>query len=208
MGILVGLLVLLVVVIVGLALPGWLQNRRNARLAAGLPAALRSLGRLTGAGQATGRALATAAAEVRGPLGVELRRVAQEQSTGRPLVQALEDMASRAPRCVDLRILVTAITLAEESSSDLSALLGRIEGTLSDRIARNSEARARTTQARITAFFLSAMVPIAALLIWLVQPGYLLDAWADPLGRMVFQVAALWAALGLLIIFVLLRSRP
>lgn len=208
MGLLLVLLFVVMVLAAGWGLPAWLQARRDARLAGGLPAALRSIERLAGAGQATGAALAAAAREIGGPLGEELRRVAREQGTGRPLVEALEAMAARAPRCVELRILVTAITLAEESSSDLAALLARIEGTLSDRIARKAEARARTTQARIQAFVLAAMVPVAALAIWIVQPDYLLEAWADPLGKALYQAAALWAALGLLVIFVLLRSRP
>ncbi len=208
MALLFALLLAVTVLVIGWSLPAWLVARRDARLAAGLPTVLRSLGRLTGAGQATGTALATAAAEVGGPLGQELQRVAREQAAGRPLLEALDAMADRAPTCVELRILVTAITLAEESASDLSALLGRIEGTVSDRISQNRDARARTTQARIQAFVLSAMVPIAAAAIWLVQPDYLLQAWADPLGRMVYQVAALWAGLGMLVILVLLRSRP
>ena len=208
MGILLGLLFLVAILVVGLGFPSWLAARRDARLAAALPGALRSIGRLAGAGRATGAALAAAATELGGPLGRELQQVTDEQRAGRPLVESLEAMAARAPRCVELRILVTAITLAEESSSDLAALLSRIEANLSDRIARNADARARTTQARIQAFILAGMLPIAALGIWLVQPDYLLEAWSDPLGRMVFQVAALWAALGLLVIFVLVRSRP
>ena len=208
MGILIGLLFLVAILVIGLGLPGWLGARRDARLAAALPGALRSIERLAAAGRATGAALAAAATELGGPLGQELQQVIDEQRAGRPLVEALEAMADRSPRCVELRILVTAITLAEESSSDLAALLGRIEGNLSDRIARNADARARTTQARIQAFILAAMLPVAALGIWLVQPDYLLEAWADPLGRLVYQVAALWAALGLLVIFILVRSRP
>jgi Flp pilus assembly protein TadB len=184
------------------------RRGRSAALAAGLPTALRALSRLAGSGLATGAALQAASRELPGPLGQELRRAAAEAQAGRPLVEALRAVASRAPGCVDVRILVTAIALAEESSSDLGGLLSRIERTLGDRTARIRDVAARTLQVRVQAAVLVAMVPIAAGLLLLVQPDYLLDGWADPLGRALYQAAAMWAGLGVLCIAVLLRSRP
>lgn len=184
------------------------RNRRAALIADSLPSALRSLSRLAGAGHATGSALAAAASEVRGPLGQELRRLAQEQQAGRPLADSLAAMAARAPRCVDLRLLVTAVTLAEESAGDLAALLSRLERTISDRHGMAREAKAKTAQARLQAAVLAAMVPVAALLLLLIAPDYLRDGWSDPLGRVLYQLAGLWAALGGVVIVILLRTKP
>jgi len=183
-------------------------DRRSRALASGLPAGLRAMSRLASEGYAAPAAMGIAAEGLTGPLGQELARVAAEQQAGRPFHDAVRAMARRAPRCVDLRLLVTAVLLSEESEGDLAGLLSRLEQTLSDRLSRAREAHAQTTQARLQGAILVALVPAAALLIGLVSPEYLTSAWEDPLGRVLYTGAACWAAVGILAVGLLLRSRP
>ncbi len=184
------------------------RRRRSDALSRDLPATLRSLSRLVGSGEGVQSAMRDVAGTQRGTLSQELGRVAEEQAAGRPLPEALNAMAARAPRCVELRILATAVDLAGETSLDLASLLRRIEERLSERAKRLAEARARTSRARTQVAIVVAMVPLAAGLIFLAEPSYLIEGWADPLGRALYQAAGLWSALGLLVIGALLRSQP
>jgi Flp pilus assembly protein TadB len=183
-------------------------DRRARALAAGLPAGLRAMGRLAAEGYAAPAAMGITARELEGPLAQELARVHAEQQAGQPFPTAVRAMADRSPGCVDLRLLVTALLLSEESEGDLAGLLGRLERTLSDRLAKARDAHAQTTQARLQGAILVALVPAAAGLIYLVAPEYLTSAWDDPTGRVLYTGAACWAAIGVLAIGLLLRSRP
>lgn len=184
------------------------RRTRSAQLAADLPGTLRTLSRLLGAGVATGAALQEAAAGQQGALAGELQRVAAEQAAGRPLREALRALAARAPRCLDLRILATAVDLSSGTELDLGTLLARIERRLVERAERIGEARARARRAQGQAVLVAALVPLAGALIFALQPDYLLDGWADPLGRTLYQAGAVWASAGLLVIAGLLRTRP
>jgi len=183
------------------------RSRRARAVLAELPAAMRSLYRLSGAGHGSAAIVAEAAKSVGGPLGVELRRAFEEQRRGRPLAEALRAMAGRVPGCVDLRLLVTTIVLAEESGADLGAAVAKLEDTVSRRIALNLELRAETARARLSAGVISGMPFLGLLGIWVLEPDWVLDGWADPAGRVLQQGAAALIAVGLTLIVRLLR-RP
>jgi tight adherence protein B len=199
---------------VGLFVPlgAWvsLQRRRALRgnqVAADLPQALRALARLANSGQAPSLALQHAGQELGGTLHVELRRVFDEQRRGRPLVDALRAMSERVPTCVDLRILVTAFLLSTEAGGNLGELLAKIEDTISRRIAMRQKAQAETAQARLNAALLCVVVPLAVVLIWFLEPDYLLAGWNDRLGRVLYGAAAAWMTVGALVIANTLRGR-
>ncbi len=172
-----------------------------------LPAAMRSLYRLSGAGHGSAAIVAEAAKSVGGPLGIELRRAFEEQRRGRPLAEALRAMADRVPGCVDLRLLVTTIVLAEESGADLGVAVAKLEDTVSKRIALDLELRAETARARLSAGVISGMPFLGLLGIWVLEPDWVRAGWADPAGRVLQQAAAALIAVGLLLIVRLLR-RP
>ena len=180
---------------------------RGAAVLKELPAAMRSLYRLSGAGHGAAAIVQEAARSVEGPLGVELRRAFEEQKRGRPLVDALRAMADRVPGCIDLRLLVTTIVLAEESGADLGVAVAKLEDTVSKRLAMDLELRAETARARFSAGIISGMPFLGLVLIWLLEPDWVMDGWNDPAGRVLQQAAAAMIAVGLVLIVRLLR-RP
>ena len=183
------------------------RGRRARTILAELPSAMRSLYRLSGAGHGSAAIVREAARSLEGPLGVELRRAFEEQKRGRPLADALRAMADRVPGCIDLRMLVTTIVLAEESGADLGAAVAKLEKTVSERLAINLELSVETARARLSAGVITGMPFLGVLGIWILEPDWLLDGWNDPAGRFLQQGALALIVVGLAIVMRLLR-RP
>jgi tight adherence protein B len=182
------------------------RSRRSGAVLAELPAAMRSLYRLSGAGHGAAAIVAEAAKSVDGPLGIELRRAFEEQRRGRPLEEALRAMAERVPGCVELQLLVTTIVLAEESGADLGVAVAKLESTVSRRIALRLDLRAETARARLSAGVISGMPFVGLLGVWFLEPEWVLAGWADPAGRLLQQCAVVLIAIGLTLIVRLLRG--
>jgi tight adherence protein B len=180
---------------------------RAAQVASSLPRALRALSRLASAGQGPSQALQQVTSELDGALAREFARTFAEQREGRPLGDALRALADRVPGCVDLRILVTAMVLSEESGGNLGELLQRIEGTLSARISLRQKVDAETAQSRLAAGVLAAMPPLGVIGIAVLRPDHLREGLADPLGQVIFTAAGVWMAIGILVVVRILRSR-
>ena len=84
--------------------------KRGARLKkfeANLPDAIDLMARALRAGHAVTAAIEMVAREVSDPVGMEFRRVFEEQNFGLPLREALQNLANRVP-LPDLRFMVTA----------------------------------------------------------------------------------------------------
>jgi tight adherence protein B len=186
----------------------WRKAERAQEITAALPRALRSLTRLCQAGHTAAAAIVETARGLEGPLGSELARVYGEQRDGRSLQDALNAMLCRVPDSIDLRILVHAILLAEESGGNLGSLLARIDGTLAARLQAWQQARAETSQARLSAGILCALPPLAAAALFVVQRAHIEGALSDPTGRVMFIAAALWMGVGMLVVIRLLRTGP
>ena len=116
-------------------------------------------------------------------------------------------MAERVPGCVDLRLLVTTIVLAEESGADLGEAVSRLEATVSRRISLAQELGAETARARMSAGVIAGMPFLGLAGIWGIQPEWIQAGWEDPAGRVLQQGAAVLSALGVAIMARLLR-RP
>lgn len=198
--------------VVGSGLPigalAWRKAERAHDVTAALPRAMRALTRLCQAGHTAAVAILETARELDGPLASEFAKVYGEQRDGRTLQEALNALLRRVPGSIDLRILVHAILLAEESGGNLGALLTRIESTLAARLQSYQQARAETSQARLSAGILCALPPLAAAALFVVQREHLEGALLDPLGRILFTAAALWMGVGMLVVVRLLRGGP
>lgn len=187
---------------------GWDRSRRALQATEALPSALRGIGRLAASGHGLGACLREARGNIAGPLGLEVTRATREMEAGRPLGDALRAVADRLPDSPDVRIAIEAMLLSDESSGDLPALVGRLEETLTLRLASWREARASTLQARLSAGVVVVVALLGVGLVYLAVPEYLERLWTDPTGRVIAQAATSWFALGLFVVGVLIRSRP
>lgn len=134
------------------------------------------------AGLSLVQALEVAAEEAEQPLRRDLSAVLAEYRVGRPLEQCLDDW-SRRRRSSDVVFLARSISVHRESGGDLGLVLSNLAGTVRDRRLLRLELQAKTSEARITAAVLVAMVPVLALYLVTFQADMLAPLVREPAGR-------------------------
>ena len=110
--------------------------------------------------------------ELAAPISEEFRRVLQEVSLGRPLTQALENMARRMENR-DLDLLVTAIQIQYTVGGNLTTMLDAVTETIRERIRLFSEVRALTAQQRLAAYVISLLPLFVIAAMFVVSPDYI-----------------------------------
>lgn len=133
------------------------------------------------------------------PASDEVARVIRAINLGLPIQQALEDMAERVGSD-DLDLIVIAISVQHEIGGNLAETLEIIGDTVRDRLRIFREIRVLTAQQRFTGLVL-ALLPLAAgLLIFMVNPDYIMQLFAPGWVRLLPIAAIVLQLLGYYII--------
>jgi tight adherence protein B len=147
-----------------------------------------SLADAIGGGHSPRGAVWEAARSVAGPAGHELRRVANELSTGAPTDGALEAMRMRA-RSHRVDTVVAACLLQRQAGGDLARLLRQCARGFEDQSRLEDEVRSATAQARFTGLIVVLLPVGGALLAELASPGYLVGLWGSFLTAWLVGIA-------------------
>ncbi len=110
--------------------------------------------------------------EMPSPSSEEFERVVQEIALGFSLRQALAHMVERI-ESDDLGLMVTAINIQHEVGGNLSEILETISNTIRERVRIKGEIQVMTTQQRYTGYALVGMPFILAVIISVINPGYM-----------------------------------
>jgi tight adherence protein B len=159
------------------------RERRSRAISEQLPEALDMMARSLRAGHALGSAFRLVASEMPEPISVEFSRAHEEQQLGLSLARTVRDMAARSPRNGDLKIFAVSTVIQAETGGNLAEILDGIARTVRERFQFYGKVRALTAEARISGAFVSAMPFVLAVLLALVQPGYLARLADNQLGR-------------------------
>ncbi len=175
----------------------YLIMKRNARLRkfeAILPDAIDLLGRALRAGHAVTAAIEMVAREIPDPVGMEFRRVFEEQTFGLPIREALLNLAKRVP-VADLQFLVTAMLVQKETGGNLAEILDKAGVVIRERSRLLGQLRIYTAQGRLTGWILGLLPLIMFWVMSFVNSNYARNLIDDPMGR-----KAIWIGLGLMVI--------
>ena len=147
------------------------------------------------AGYSTMQAMEAISKELPAPISDEFRRVVQEMQLGVPMETALDNLLRRIPSD-DLDFVVTAINVQREVGGNLSEILDSISFTIRERVRIKGEIRVMTSQVRASGTLLSIIPGALALVLWFMNPGYLLSFFDGP------SPLCGWAAIGLIVIMI------
>jgi tight adherence protein B len=175
----------------------FLRIKRAARLRKfeeSLPEAIDLLARALRAGHALTAGIEMVAREIADPVGMEFRRVFEEQNFGLPIREALINLAARMP-VKDLQFLVTAMLVQKETGGNLAEILDKTGAVIRERARLLGQLRIYTAQGRMTGWILGLLPFIIFVLLGIVSPGYTHVLIADPAGR-----KAVFIGLGLMVI--------
>lgn len=147
------------------------------------------------AGYSTMQAMEAISRELPSPISDEFRRVVQEMQLGVSMEAALDNLLRRIPSD-DLDFVVTAINVQREVGGNLSEILDSISFTIRERVRIKGEIRVMTAQVRASGTLLSIIPMALALILWFMNPGYLLSFFDGP------SPLCGWAAIGLIVIMI------
>jgi tight adherence protein B len=173
------------------------KARRLKKIEEQLPEAADMISRSLRAGHSFSTALGIVGDEMPEPIGGEFRAVFDEINFGVPLNDALGGMATRIP-ISDLRYFVIAVLIQRESGGNLAEILGNISQIIRSRLALLGKVRVLSSEGRLSAWILGILPFAMALVISIVNPGFLRVLWTDPTGIKMVGAALVMMAFGLI----------
>ena len=146
------------------------------------PDALDFLSRSLRAGHPLPVSLELLAQEESAPLSTEMRKTAEERRLGMQLDQALDNLAKRVP-ILNVRIFVAAVKLQSRSGGRLSEVLDGLAESMREAGSVEGEVKALAAHGRVTGAVLTAMPILIAVMMSIVNPGYMNILVDNPTAR-------------------------
>jgi tight adherence protein B len=171
------------------------RNRRVAAFESQFPEALDFMARSMKVGHAFTVSLEMLSKESPDPLGMEFRRLFNEQNLGAPLDVAFQHMAARMP-LADLRFFISTVLLQKETGGNLAEILSKLATVIRERFKLKGQVRAASAHGRMTALILGILPVVLALALMAIAPGYLQSLTNDPDGRYIVMGAVVAQLLG------------
>jgi tight adherence protein B len=169
--------------------------RRFERL---LPDTLELMTRSLRAGHALLESIDIVAREAAEPVKSEFTRVVQEVRFGVSLPDSLRAMAARVDSR-ELRFFVTALLIQRETGGNLAGIIEFISELTRKRFELEMKIRAVSAEGRLSVAVVFALPFVVGGLLWIVNPGYLVPLYEDPVGRAVAGAGVTLALIGLVI---------
>ncbi len=188
-------------VLVALAVLPWMAlmgvaKHRTATFTAQLPDMLQLLGTTLRSGFSILQGLTTVSQQLADPIGKEMRHVVAEARLGRPLVDALNEVAQRV-HSEDFEWVVTAIGIQREVGGNLAELLDIVADTMIARARIRREARTLTAEGRIGAVIISVLPIAIGLFVYAVNPGYIHPLLHQAFGEILFYGSIVLGVIGI-----------
>jgi tight adherence protein B len=190
----VGLIFAAIVAALPVVVVRQLRKRRLKTFEAQLPDTLNLLAGSLRAGYSFLQGLEAVVQETSGPMARELRRVLAEARLGRPLEDALADVAVRM-ESTDFDWSVMAIRIQREVGGNLAELLQTVAETMVQRSRLRGEVKALTAEGRISGVIMGLLPVGLGLFMFTASPGYIDDlfssftGWAMVVGSVVMAAA-------------------
>jgi tight adherence protein B len=173
-----------------------IHRKRADALYRQLPDALGMVVRAVRAGIPVVEALRTVAREIPDPTGNEFRRLSDQLAIGIQMEEALKRLARRSG-LPEYRFFAVSLTLQNSAGGNLTETLDNLADVVRKRVATRQRGHALASQARASAYVLSAVPVFAATALLVINPGYILLLLSDARGNMVLLAAVASLATGL-----------
>lgn len=174
-------------------------NRRRKGLDAGSEDVIIEIAEALRAGESLLQALARARTSARGPWSDLLENVLARYERGTPLIEALDLLDRTGSR--PARLLVRATEISLRAGGNLAESLLKLAQGVREEHLLHGELRAKTAEARWTAYCVAATPGLLAVYLLVGAPDLLSPLFTDPIGRL----GLLYAAVSWLAGFLLLR---
>ena len=171
------------------------RGRRLKQMLDQTPGMVEELARAAKTGRSLDQCFELVAEDTPSPLGGELRLCARKTQMGINLADALRELPGRTG-LVSLNVLVTALTVHQQTGGDLVSVLERLSRTIRDRILFVGRLRAATTASRATAILMLILPPLILAFFLFRDPDYITNLTSSSWGRGVTLTAIVLQIVG------------
>lgn len=196
-------LVILIALLVGGAVPYSVVSFRVRRRARAfedqLPEFLTTIAATLKAGHSFKQGMQAVVDEGHPPASEELKRVLTETGLGRPMDDALNEMAVRTGSD-NFGFAITAVTIQRQVGGSLAGLFEMVADTVRQRQQFARKIRGLTAMGRMSAYVLIGLPFFIALAITVMNPGYMSPLYHTSAGHMLIALGLSMMAVGSLII--------
>lgn len=186
-----------------LGLVNFIKGSDTKENAAAMEVALMAMSTSLQAGRSLPQALEHAALHAGGSLGQELAAVALQARSG-DWLGAFDAWQKRRPTS-EVRALRSAIYIHSVTGGGLSALLGRLAGTVRARLLYEAEVRSRTIEARGSAIILAVAPLFLLVYMAFMQRDNLIYLVTEPIGMVALVYGLVSWLVGLVVVKQLLK---
>jgi tight adherence protein B len=163
------------------------------------PDALDSISRAMRAGHPFAAAMEIVSEECEQPVAAEMRQTAVEGNFGTSWAQALNNLSDRMP-VLEVNMFVAAVELQTRTGGKLNEVLGRLSENMREATALKGEVRALAAHGKLTGMVLTVLPIAIALVMMMVNPGYLAILLYHPYGKYLIVAAVVCLLLAHLVI--------
>jgi tight adherence protein B len=197
------LVLLLLGLLIGFKLPDIYVNsvkkKRGRKLNSQLPQALTIISNGLRAGFSFTQAMGVASREMDTPISDEFARVLRDNSLGKPLEEALENLSKRTDD-EDLDMFITALLIQRQVGGNLAEVLDTISETIRERVRLRGEVRTLTSQGRIEALVIGVLPFGISVIVALLNPSYLEPLVTTTIGLFLLIGALILMGIGIYIL--------
>lgn len=198
-----GIIIMLVAVAAAIAigLPvmmlNWRAQRRRKKVEEQFPVALDVFVRALRSGHPVASAIELLTHEMADPIGSEFGLVSDEVAYGAELTDAIEAMAERWD-LEDIRMFVVSLAVQTETGGNLAEVLDNLTDVIRARASLYRKVRSLSSEGRMTGWMLTVLPVLTFIGMFLVNPGFYLDASHDIIFIIGFPALILLYFLGVL----------
>lgn len=204
-GIIGGLLLLAVIAAFGWGVLTRRASARRSKIIEQLPPFLESVMRVLSAGNTLEESIASSSREAPEPLRPLMVSVGRQVRLGAPVEQVLMEIGD-IHQLRDLKVMALAAAINRKFGGSLRNILRSLIQSIRARDVANRELRALTAETRFSAMVL-AIIPVSiTLFIYIRNPQYYTNMWADTAGRMILVVSILMQVMGVIVMMRMMRS--
>lgn len=182
------------------------KRKRLTKIEAQLPDALDLMSRALRAGHALPSAIKMVGEEMVDPIAGEFSIMFDEVNYGVPIGDALRNLSVRVPG-TDVGYFVVAVQIQRETGGNLTEILGNIAAMVRERLKLFGQIRTFSAEGRLSAWILGLLPFCMAILINIVNPGFLRVLWTDPLGYKLLGMMAVLMVVGIFWMRKIIRIR-
>lgn len=173
------------------------KGRRMQKFQRMLPDVLDLIARSLKAGHALSGGLKMVADEFGDPIGIEFAKTLNEINLGVGVPEALKNLSQRVD-CLDLNFFVTSILIQRETGGNLAEILENIARLIRERFKLYGRIRVLSAEGKFSAIILVALPFLIALVISLLNPGYIQILIVDPIGPVFIAISLVLMILGII----------